>query len=92
MSPVNTVSCLHCGEQIEKDARACPYCGSDENTGWSENVYLDGIDLPDEESYNDTVENEFGGKSQGRRQRFWVFVTAFVVLTAFAIGVLSLWR
>lgn len=30
------------------DAPACPECGSDEQTGWSENTVYDGLDLHDE--------------------------------------------
>ncbi len=45
------------------NSKACPHCGSDENTGWSEDRYLDGIDLPEEDdSYQQMREREFGGK------------------------------
>ena len=28
-------SCPHCGANVPQNARACPECGSDEDTGWS---------------------------------------------------------
>jgi uncharacterized membrane protein YvbJ len=54
------IPCPHCGEEIEKNAIFCPHCGSDEETGWSSHTYLDGIDLPDEVSYEEISRNEFG--------------------------------
>lgn len=58
-----TVNCLYCGGEMPINSKACPHCGSDENTGWSEDRYLDGIDLPEEDdSYQQMREREFGGK------------------------------
>ncbi len=38
-----------CGADVPKKARACPQCGADERTGWSEeNTRYDGLDLPDD--------------------------------------------
>ena len=53
------VSCPYCGSPVRADAPACPVCGSDERTGWSEQTYMDGIDLPDDAEYNDILEKEF---------------------------------
>ena len=41
--------CPHCEAEVPMDAPACPECGSDERTGWSENTIYDGIDLHDDE-------------------------------------------
>jgi len=58
--------CPACGEPQPPNARACRGCGSDETTGWSENTYLDGIDLPfDEDEYEEAKAKEFGGGSKG---------------------------
>lgn len=40
--------CPHCGADLPARAKFCPECGSDENTGWSEDTYLDGVSLPGE--------------------------------------------
>lgn len=40
--------CPHCGADLPERAKFCPECGSDENTGWSEDTYLDGVSLPGE--------------------------------------------
>jgi len=34
---------------VPSKALACPECGSDETTGWSDNTRYDGIDFPDDE-------------------------------------------
>jgi len=41
--------CPHCEAQVPLGAAACPECGSDEKTGWSENTVYDGLDLYDDE-------------------------------------------
>ena len=41
--------CPHCGAEVDIDAVACPACGSDEETGWSEGTAYDGLDLYDDE-------------------------------------------
>src|SRR5689334_11882013 len=58
MGKTEWVACPHCGGEIRSDAKACRHCGSDEETGWSEATYLDGIDLPEEDDYGDALERE----------------------------------
>jgi hypothetical protein len=42
--------CPHCGAQVPSDATACPECGSDNETGWSDNAaYDDDLFLYDDE-------------------------------------------
>lgn len=67
-------------------ARACPHCGSDEKTGWSEKTYLDGIDLDDEYEYEDFIRREFGikrfNKKLNKKQRL-IAVMALLFLLVF---------
>ena len=43
------------------DAKACPECGSDEQTGWSETAHAGHLGLPDEEfDHDEFVKEEFG--------------------------------
>lgn len=55
--------CPNCGASVPVGARACPECGSDEETGWSEESAYGGGALPEEFDYDRFVEREFGGGS-----------------------------
>jgi hypothetical protein len=64
--------CPHCGAELPQNAKACPECGSDENTGWSERAQSDGLGLPDEEfEYEDFVKREFGDQGPVPRGLHW---------------------
>lgn len=53
--------CPNCGAEIPPKAKACPECGSDETTGWSEKAHADNLGLPEEEfDYEEFVKEEFG--------------------------------
>ena len=38
--------CPNCGAEVPRNSKACPGCGSDEKTGWSETAYASGLGLP----------------------------------------------
>jgi zinc-ribbon domain len=77
--------CPNCGAEVPPKARACPECGADETTGWSEEARASGLDLPDENfDYDDFVKREFGGKSPVPRGIHWFWwVVALVLAAAF---------
>jgi len=77
--------CPNCGAEVPHKARACPECGADEKTGWSDEAYASGLDLPDETfDYNDFAKREFGGKSPVPRGIHWFWwIVALVLATAF---------
>lgn len=80
--------CPNCGAEVPPDARACPQCGSDENTGWSDNAAAGGLDLPEENfNYEEFVREEFGAPASTPRgiSRFWWFV-AILIAIAFILG------
>ena len=78
-------TCPNCGAEVPRNARACPECGSDEQTGWSEEAHVDGLDLPEEKfDYEDFVEREFGSKSPVPHGIHWFWwVIGVLVLGAF---------
>jgi hypothetical protein len=39
--------CPHCGEPLPDNARACPYCGSDDETGWNPDREYLSVELPE---------------------------------------------
>ncbi|GBU22101.1 hypothetical protein R80B4_02006 [Fibrobacteres bacterium R8-0-B4] len=74
--------CPNCGAELPTNAKVCPNCGSDDNTGWSENTYLDGIDLPfDEDDYEEVRERELGGGHKGFRIN-WMAIVGVAVAAA----------
>jgi hypothetical protein len=42
-------ACPHCGAKVPADASACPECGSDNETGWSEAAAYEDLLLYDDE-------------------------------------------
>jgi hypothetical protein len=69
-------SCPNCGAVVPADAKACPECGSDEETGWSDEAYDPKPDLPDDEfDYEEYSKKEFGSKDpvpQGISVLWWI--------------------
>ena len=60
--------CPACGEHVPAGARACPACGADARTGWSEDTLYDGLDLPDE-AFEDDASS--GRRSPRAAARTW---------------------
>jgi len=77
-----TFSCPVCGADVPRKAKACPECGACEKSGWSEDQYLDGLNLPD--AFDETPRKTSGAGSQ----RLWQIV-AVIVLLAFLLLMLS---
>ncbi len=73
--------CPNCGAEVPRNARACPECGSDDQTGWSDEAANGGLDLPDERfDYDDFVKREFGGKTSVPRGIHWFWWVVAVAL------------
>ena len=81
--------CPNCGAQVPRNAQACPECGSDEQTGWSEDAHIGSLDIPDEDfNYEDYVKREFGGESPVPHGIPWGW---WLVAIAVLAGMLILW-
>lgn len=74
--------CPHCGAEVPPNARACPACGSDDRTGWSDRAHAENLGLPDEEfSYDEFVEREFGaGRPKPSRIKWFWWSVALLLL------------
>lgn len=77
--------CPVCGEDVPKNALACPECGADHESGWREDA--DSIDAAgdDEFDYQQFAENEFGRSSKppGLSKIWWITaIVVFLILTA----------
>jgi uncharacterized membrane protein YvbJ len=82
-------TCPLCGGEFKKGSKACPHCGSDENTGWSDKMYLDGIDLGDVD-YDELVKNEFPESSPAPAKVRWRAIAGIVVLFFFLAALLKI--
>jgi hypothetical protein len=83
--------CPNCGALVPPKAKACPGCGADEETGWSDRAAAQRLGLPDEEfDYDQFVKEEFGGPDRGPRlrphgiSRFWWIVAIGLVALSLA--------
>ena len=79
---MNPEICPHCGAELPRRARACPECGADEETGWSEKAGTEHLDLPEEAfDYREFASRDFGSSSPKPRGTHWFWwVTAVLVL------------
>jgi hypothetical protein len=58
--------CPACGEHVPAGARACPACGADARTGWSEDTLYDGLALPDEAFEDEAAPGHRSPRATGR--------------------------
>lgn len=73
---------------VPERARACPQCGADEQSGWSEDAEAQRLGLPDDKfDYNEFVKEEFGGGASKPRVRprgiswlWWLVALVLVIL------------
>jgi hypothetical protein len=85
--------CPSCGATVPPKARACPDCGSDETTGWSDRATGQRLDLPDDEfDYDEFVREEFGSRKESTvRPRgvswFWWLVAVLLLGALLALFV-----
>jgi predicted RNA-binding Zn-ribbon protein involved in translation (DUF1610 family) len=91
MKTNETFTCPVCGSSVPKNAPACPQCGADERTGWSDRTYLDGIDLGDDIDYDELVGREFPGqRPAGTVKLSWKAIVAAVLLLIALAGLLKI--
>ena len=79
--------CPNCGACVPPEATACPECGSDEETGWSEAARTAELDLPDEEfDYEEFTAREFGSEKakppRGISLLWWVIAILILGIIA----------
>jgi hypothetical protein len=84
--------CPVCGEDVPRNALACPECGADHRSGWAEAAETyDGVDLPDDcFNYDEFVKEEFASKkkSAGLHTVWWLagtlLLVAFILMYLYA--------
>jgi len=71
--------CPNCGAEVPIKAKSCPDCGSDENTGWSEDTMYDGLDLPVLE------EPDTQKKASVFQSKFMYYIVVILTIAAFVL-------
>ena len=77
--------CPVCGEDIPRNALACPECGADYNSGWRGDAdTYDAVGLPDGDfKYDEFVQQEFRSSPKpGAIKTIW-WITALLIIVAF---------
>ncbi len=69
--------CPNCGTEVPLKALACPECGSDENTGWSEDTMYDELNLPEAETSNTRSTTSLF------QNKYFLYIVAILALLAF---------
>jgi zinc-ribbon domain len=81
--------CPNCGAEVPPGAKACPECGSDEQSGWSPEARYDNLNLPDENfDYDDFVKREFDKERSLPRGIHWFWWLVAILVIA---GLTGLW-
>ncbi len=85
--------CPICGAEVPSKAKACPQCGADEETGWSERARAQELGLPDDDfNYDQFMKEEFGQPKGKIRPRgigwMWWLVTIVLLVTFLLFWVL----
>ena len=76
-------TCPNCGADVPRHARACPECGSDDQTGWSDRARADHLGLPDDDFDHDAfVREEFGSDRAEPRGIAWYWWLVALLLVA----------
>jgi hypothetical protein len=80
-------TCPNCGADLPPKAKACPECGSDDETGWAETAQADKLGLPDQDfNYDEFVKEEFGsGRPIPRGIHWFWWVTALLLIALFLL-------
>ena len=78
--PRDSFSCPVCGEDVPAGALACPECGACDKSGWNEDSYLDGVDLPGGDQDEDGEKEKEGTGPAGPRNGGMGLIAAGLVL------------
>jgi hypothetical protein len=73
--------CPNCDAEVPRNAKSCPECGADENTGWSESAYASKLGLPDDGfDHDEFVKEEFGDERRPRGISWLWWITALLLI------------
>jgi hypothetical protein len=82
--------CPHCGAQVSIGASFCRECGSDDQTGWSEDAESSPFDCGIDFDYDEFIEREFPGVTPVRTRDSVKRNVAFLIVILTCICLLFL--
>jgi hypothetical protein len=78
--------CPTCGAEVPRQAKACPECGADENTGWADGAQqatAADLGLPDEDfDYEAFTQRAFGPAQSKPHGLHWIWWLAGIAVLA----------
>jgi hypothetical protein len=88
-----TFTCPVCGADVLRNAKACPECGACEKSGWNEDRYLDGLNLPGEGFDDPTYSaRQIGnGDRMTGRQRLLLIITVLLIVAMAWLTLRGMW-
>ena len=83
--------CPNCGTYVQPRAKSCPECGASQETGWSDETESDGLDLPQNDDFDDEdfFARELGGPEEKPHFHWAWWLVAIALLAALLWGVLG---
>lgn len=82
--PEEDFVCPVCGAEVPAQAQACPECGSDEKTGWSDQTVYDNTGV-EEFDYEDWKRREgIGPKKPGFGWLWWLVAVGWFIFFLWA--------
>jgi hypothetical protein len=87
----DSFTCPHCGADVPVGSPACRECGSDAETGWSEDAHVWSADIPtgyeedDDFDYKEFVAREFADQASTTLGAKKVAIAVVVALLCLAI-------
>jgi len=77
---------------VPSNAKACPGCGSDETSGWSDDATADRLGIPSEDfDYDKFVQEEFVPRSKPRRPH-WIWWLTAALLAGWLLYLWLRWK
>lgn len=75
--------CPNCHTEVPMDAKSCPECGADDETGWKEGAAHTGVlgEVEDDFDYEDFIQRDMGNKP-AKKNGTALFVAFGAVLLA----------
>lgn len=73
-------NCPFCGFELHKNATSCPQCGSDKDTGWATDTYVEEV----EHDYEAAMQHEF--ELHKKVKKDWKLFLATILILALIVG------